>query len=57
MTEPAKLSTKALKIFAEQNLTGTLREVILLEKDELEPQEFLAKVEIWLRLLRMEASR
>jgi len=55
-SEP-KVTIKNLKPFADQNLTGSLRGVILLEKDELTPAEFLSKVEVWLTLLRLEGDR
>ena len=35
---------------------STLRRVLLEENDEMEGWEFVAKVDIWLRLLRMEFS-
>jgi len=34
-----------------------LREVILMEADSLTPQEFLAKVDVWLKLLRRDKTR
>jgi len=51
------IKTREAKIFAEKNLTGVLRDILLSEKDELTPEEFLAKAEIWLRLLHKEGSR
>ncbi|MGO9643884.1 MAG: hypothetical protein ACLPY5_03945 [Candidatus Bathyarchaeia archaeon] len=52
--EPTKLRTKELKVFAERSLTGPLKDVLLLESDELAPNEFLAKLQIWLMLLHKE---
>lgn len=49
-----KVSIVALKKFAEERLPreSTLREVLLTERDELSAGEFLAKLDVWLRLLR-----
>jgi len=33
-----------------------LKEIILSEDDELEVQEFLVKMDVWLKLFRMEFS-
>ena len=33
-----------------------LRDLILAEDDELDAEEFLAKMDLWLKLLRMEFS-
>jgi hypothetical protein len=33
-----------------------LREVLLQEKEEISPEEFLAKLQIWLTLLRFEGE-
>jgi hypothetical protein len=49
-----KLNIRHLKAFAQANLSGALKEILLEEKDELAPEEFLAKLEIWLRLLDRE---
>jgi hypothetical protein len=45
-----------LKQFALANLpaTSSLRDLILAEKAQLEPQEFLAKLDLWLKLLSKE---
>ena len=50
------VNIRHLKAFAEANLSGALREILLLEKDELSPEEILAKAEIWLRLLDRESN-
>lgn len=43
-----------LKQFAAERLghRSALREVLLQEKDEVAPVEFLAKLQVWLALLR-----
>ncbi|MEM2614459.1 MAG: hypothetical protein QXO15_09615 [Nitrososphaerota archaeon] len=53
-----RLSMKSLKDFALNNLPkgSVLREVLLMEKDELEVNEFLIKMDIWLKLFKMEFS-
>jgi hypothetical protein len=45
-----------LKKFAFEKLApqSVLRDVLLSEKDELNASEFLGKVGVWLRLLRLE---
>lgn len=52
-----KINIRTLKEFAISNLQrgSPLRDVILSEKDEVGVEEFLAKLGIWLRLLRMES--
>lgn len=57
MNPDAVIDIKKLKLWARNELSGSLREVILLERDELTPAEFLAKVEVWLRLLVKEDAR
>ncbi|MBS7658123.1 MAG: hypothetical protein ABIM42_08505 [candidate division WOR-3 bacterium] len=49
---------KSLKDFALNNLPkgSVLREVLLMEKDELEVNEFLIKMDVWLKLFKMEFS-
>jgi hypothetical protein len=51
------LNMRDLKRFAGEKLSSKplLREIILSEKDQLEPSEFLAKMEVWLRLFSSEA--
>ncbi|MEM4650001.1 MAG: hypothetical protein QXP78_04980 [Candidatus Bathyarchaeia archaeon] len=52
-----RLSIKELKDFVLRLPKGSvLREVLLLEKDELEVNEFLIKMDVWLKLLKMEFS-
>ncbi|MEM3476222.1 MAG: hypothetical protein QXF83_05825 [Candidatus Bathyarchaeia archaeon] len=53
-----RLSIRGLKDFALNNLPkgSVLREVLLMEKDELEVNEFLIKMDVWLKLLKMEFS-
>lgn len=52
-TPQPSVSIERLKAFARNRLpTGhPLREVLLTERDKLAPEEFLAKMDIWLRLL------
>jgi hypothetical protein len=53
-----KVNVRRLKDFAFTELPNgwVLREILLSEHDELELFEFLAKVEIWLKLARRKAS-
>lgn len=52
-----KVSIKDLKTFALTLPKGShLRDLILSEDDELGVDEFLSKMDDWLRLLRMEFS-
>jgi len=46
-----------LKDFAVNSLPkdSRLREVILNERDELDVNEFVAKIDVWLKLLKMES--
>ncbi len=55
--EERKISMKALHQFAKNRLPkeSILREIILMEKGELTPQQFLDRVEIWLRLFDRES--
>ena len=50
------LELARLKSFASRELRSKpiLRSLLLYEKDRLAPEEFLAKMEIWLRLLDFE---
>jgi hypothetical protein len=50
---PQSVSTKGIKDFVSKHLPRQhpLREVILLEKDTLTPEEVLAKMEVWMVLL------
>jgi len=53
-----KLNLRRLKGFALERLPkgSALRDVILAEKDEIGIDEFLAKIDVWLKLLRRESS-
>ena len=50
------VNVSPLRSFALKNLppTSPLRDVLLNEREELTSQEFLAKLDIWLLLLRKE---
>ncbi len=54
--EDTKVSTEGLRRFVLEKLPekSVLREVILSEKEELTPEEFIAKMEVWLVLLNHE---
>jgi hypothetical protein len=54
--EYTKVSTSGMRSFVLEKLPkeSVLREVILSEKEELTPEEFIAKMEIWLVLLNQE---
>lgn len=54
--EDRKINMKGLHRFAKEKLPkeSILREIILMEKAELTPQQFLDRLEIWLRLLNRE---
>jgi hypothetical protein len=47
-----------LKQFARERLAqhSVLRDVILIEPDEMQPVEYVAKANVWLRLISREAS-
>ena len=47
-----------LKRFARESLSGNspLKGVLLSEKDQLAPNEFLAKMEVWITLLNLETA-
>jgi len=51
---PSILDMKRLKRFATERLGrhSALREVLLGEKDEISPADFLARLPLWLALLR-----
>lgn len=51
-----KTNIRRLKKFAMNKLptNSGLRDVILVEKDELSREEFLAKMDIWLNLFKKE---
>ncbi len=48
-----------LKVFAVEGLPkdSKLRELILTEKDMLNVEEFLAKMDVWLKLVKMECAK
>lgn len=54
-----KLDFRPLKLFARERLPRdwALREILLTEKDEIEVTEFIAKLDVWFRLLKIDASR
>ena len=51
-----RVNTSKLKEFALSNLPegSRLRDILLSERDEVDPEEFTAKIDVWLKLLRME---
>lgn len=53
-----KIDIRRIRRFAQERLPidSPLRDVLLAEKDELSIQDFLAKMDVWLKLLRREAS-
>jgi len=53
-----KINIRSLKELAMRKLPkeSVLREVILSDKDELGVEEYLAKVDVWFKLLRREFS-
>ncbi len=53
----AKVRITVLKEFAGRRFQedSALRKILVLEKDELEPPEFLYKLQIWIRLLEIES--
>ena len=50
------VNINGLKRFATENLSSTsrLRDVLLSERDWLTPVDFLAKMDVWMRLLNIE---
>jgi hypothetical protein len=53
-----RVDIRSLKEFARTELPrrSALREVILGDRDELTAEEFLVKIDVWLKLARMESS-
>jgi hypothetical protein len=47
-----------LKLWAEENLplTSQIRSILLVERDSLTVEEFIAKMDIWLKLIDMESN-
>lgn len=54
-----KINIRRLKVFAFNNLPKdeALRECLLAERDLLDVNEFLAKMEIWVKLLRVKRKK
>jgi len=54
-----RLNMSPLKKFAQEKLlpSSVLRQVLLSERDNLSFAEFVARIEIWLRLMRWEERR
>lgn len=50
------MNLKKLKVFALENLreNSRLRKLLLLEDEELAPEDFVVKLDVWLKLLKME---
>lgn len=56
-SQSRRVDIKKLKDFAlTLKETSTLRDLLLTENDELETKEFLAKMDVWLKVLRKESS-
>jgi hypothetical protein len=56
MCEDKKISMKPLHRFAKDKLPreSLLREILLMEKQELSPEQFVDRMQIWLRLMERE---
>jgi hypothetical protein len=54
-----KVTIRALKEFASERLPkgSALRDLLLTEKDELTAEEFLSKMDVWIRVFNWEFSR
>ena len=54
-----RVDVRPLKSFAIQKLSAGsyLREILLTEKDIIPVREFLAKLDLWLKLLEIESSK
>ncbi|MCD6241332.1 hypothetical protein J7K27_07440 [Candidatus Bathyarchaeota archaeon] len=54
-----KVNIRSLRKFVDETFprNSVLRELILGEPDQINVQEFLTKMKIWLRLLRMESGK
>ena len=59
MRSSKSLDTRGLKAWARKNLPGDskLREVILLDEDQMLPEAFLAKMDVWLTLYDIESNQ
>ena len=55
---PKQLDIHGLKSWAEENLPriSQIRSILLLERDSLTVVEFIAKMDIWLKLIDIESS-
>jgi len=55
---PRRINIRRLKdfVFTELSRSWILREIILSERDELDASEFVAKAEIWLKLVKGKDS-
>jgi len=53
-----KLDLRPLKSFVREKLPrkNVLRKVLLTEKDEIDRNEFMAKIDVWLKLLDIDNS-
>ena len=51
-----KLDIHGLKFWAKENLprTSQIRSILLLERDYLAVEEFIAKMDLWLKLIDLE---
>jgi len=56
---PEKINIRKIKDFAFSQLpkNSTLRDIILSEEDEIQVSIFLARLPIWLKLLKTETRR
>lgn len=54
-----KVSLRSLKRLAAEELppSSPLRETILADADEIDPESFLPKLDVWITLLNMEGKR
>jgi hypothetical protein len=52
------VNINGLKLFAAESLPGNsrLRDVLLSERDQLTANDFLAKMDVWMRLLNIEKT-
>jgi hypothetical protein len=58
-TTTLKIKTRRIKEFVTDNLPekSVLRDLLLEEKDEMDGIEFLAKMDLWMKLLKIESAR
>lgn len=59
MDSEISVNIKSLRKFANDKLpwNSILRELLLSESDLMDAEEFLVKMEVWLRLLRIESNK